>query len=118
MLRCVLRAKIHNATVTDANLEYEGSITIDEALLEKADMRPFEMVMVNNLNNGERFETYVIAGKENSGEICLNGPAARKGVPGDRLIIFSFAYVDEKEMQEIVPTIVTLKKDNQVLEVT
>ena len=117
MLRCILRSKIHNATVTDANLEYEGSITIDKALLEKADIQAFEMVMVNNLNNGERFETYVIAGKENAGEICLNGPAARKGLPGDRLVIFSFGYVDEKEMEEVVPTIVALNGDNQVLEI-
>jgi len=117
MLRWVLRSKIHNATVTDANLEYEGSITIDAALLEKTGIQAFEMVMVNNLNNGERFETYVIAGKENAGEICLNGPAARKGVRGDRLIIFSFGYVDETEMQELSPTIITLNRDNQVLDV-
>ncbi|MDP3260390.1 MAG: aspartate 1-decarboxylase, partial [Thermodesulfovibrionales bacterium] len=77
MLRCMLRAKIHMASVTEANLEYEGSITIDEDILKKAGILPYEQVMISNLNNGERFETYVIPGRKNSGVICLNGPTAR-----------------------------------------
>ncbi|MCG2814021.1 MAG: aspartate 1-decarboxylase, partial [Thermodesulfovibrionales bacterium] len=88
MLRCMLRAKIHMASVTEANLEYEGSITIDEVILKKAGILPYEQVMISNLNNGERFETYVIPGRKNSGVICLNGPTARKGAVGDKVIIF------------------------------
>ena len=79
MFRLMLRSKIHRATVTDADLEYEGSLTIDPLLLEAADMLPYEQVSVSNLNNGERFETYIIPGKRGSGDMCLNGPTARKG---------------------------------------
>jgi aspartate 1-decarboxylase len=81
------------ATVTEANLRYEGSITIDSALMEKAGIEPFEQVFVSNVNNGERFETYAIPGGR--GEICFNGPTARKGVPGDKVIIFSYSWLDE-----------------------
>lgn len=117
MLRCVLRAKIHTAKVTDSNLSYEGSITIDEQILEKAGILPFEQVMVSNLNNGERFETYVIPAKKNSGEITLNGPTARKGVIGDKIIIFSYSYFEEKELKRFKPTIVILDDDNKIIKV-
>lgn len=117
MLRCLLRAKIHGATVTDARLEYEGSITIDEKLMEKAGLRPFEQVMVSNLNNGERFETYVIPGKKDSGIICLNGPTARKGIIGDKVIIFCYGYFEEKEIKKFSPTIVILDESNKILSI-
>ncbi len=117
MLRCILRAKIHIATVTESNLSYEGSITIDEAILEKAEILPYEQVMVSNLNNGERFETYVIPGKKGSGEICLNGPTARKGVVGDKVIIFCYGYVEDKKLKRFNPKIVFLDDGNKILTV-
>lgn len=117
MFRCMLRAKIHIATVTDAKLEYEGSITIDEMIMEKAGLKPFEQVMVSNMNNGERFETYVIPGKKGSGEICLNGPTARKGISGDKVIIFCYTYLEEKELKKFKPTIVILDEKNKILSV-
>jgi aspartate 1-decarboxylase len=111
----MLRAKIHVGTVTDANLSYEGSITIDEAILKKAGIIPYEMVMVSNLNNGDRFETYVIPGKKDSGEICLNGPTARKGVVGDKVIIFSYSYVDVKNLKNFKPKIILLNGNNKII---
>ena len=90
MLRLMLRAKIHRATVTDANLEYEGSLTVDPVLLEAAGILPYEQVSVSNLNNGERFETYVIPGTRGAGAMILNGPAARKGAKGDKIIVFKY----------------------------
>lgn len=115
MVRCILRSKIHMATVTDSNLSYEGSITIDEEILKKAGILPYEQVMVSNLNNGERFETYVIVGKRGSGEICLNGPSARKGVVGDKVIIFCYSFVDEKEIKRFKPRIVVLNSENKII---
>src|SRR5690348_3397918 len=98
MMRTMCKSKIHRATVTEANLGYEGSITVDETLLQAADIVPYEMVHVLNLNNGERFETYAIPGEKGSGAICLNGAAARLGVVGDKVIIISTAVVDETEV--------------------
>ena len=115
MLRCILRAKIHIATVTESNLAYEGSITIDEVILKKAGILPYEQVMVSNLNNGERFETYTIPGKRGSGEICLNGPTARKGVVGDKVIIFCYSYVEEGKVKGFKPRIIRLGEDNKIL---
>ncbi len=115
MLRCILRAKIHMATVTGSNLSYEGSITIDEAILKKAEILPYEQVMISNLNNGERFETYVIPGKRNSGEVCLNGPTARKGIVGDKIIIFCYSYVEDSKIKRLKPKIVLLDSENKVL---
>jgi aspartate 1-decarboxylase len=117
MLRCVLRAKIHMATVTDSNISYDGSITVDEKILEKSGIIPYERVMVGNLNNGERFETYVIPGKKGSGEICLNGPTARKGVAGDKIIIFCYSYIDESKLKQFKPTIVFLDGSNKIISV-
>ncbi len=113
MLRCMLRAKIHLATVTDSNLEYEGSITVDEDILRKAEILPYEQVMVSNLNNGERFETYVIPGKK--GEICLNGPTARKGAVGDRIIIFCYEYMETDEALNHKPVIIRLNSKNRII---
>lgn len=110
----MLRAKIHMARVTDSNLEYEGSITIDEDILKEAGILPYEQVMVSNLNNGERFETYVIPGKK--GEICLNGPTARKGVVGDRIIIFCYEYMDSDEASNHKPKIIKLNEENKIIQ--
>ena len=117
MLRCMLRAKLHGATITGAEIEYEGSITIDESIIEQAGILPFEQVMVSNLNNGERFETYVIPGKRNSGEMCLNGPTARKGVRGDSVMVFSFGYVQENDLEGFRPKILILDAHNKVFSV-
>ena len=107
MLRCMLRTKIHMATVTESNLAYEGSITIDQSILKETDILPYEQVMISNINNGERFETYVIPGKK-KGEICLNGPTARKGAVGDKVIIFCYSYYEDAKAKEIKPKIVFL----------
>ncbi|MBI5640339.1 MAG: aspartate 1-decarboxylase [Nitrospirae bacterium] len=115
MLRCMLRAKIHMATVTESNLEYEGSITIDETILNKVGILAFEQVMISNMNNGERFETYVIPGRKNSGEICLNGPTARKGVVGDKVIIFCYSYFEDSKTKNFRPKIIKLDKKNRLL---
>jgi aspartate 1-decarboxylase len=114
MLRCILRAKIHVATVTESNLSYEGSITIDEAILKKAGILPYEQVMISNLNNGERFETYAIPGERGSGEICLNGPTARKGIVGDKIIIFCYSYCEDSNAKGFKPKIVFLDDENKI----
>jgi len=115
MLRCMLRAKIHMATVTESNIAYEGSITIDETILKEAGMLSYEQVMISNVNNGERFETYIIPGKKNSGEICLNGPTARKGVVGDKVIIFCYSYFDDSELKDYKPKIVLVNAINRII---
>jgi len=111
MFRCILRAKIHMATVTDSNLQYEGSITIDESLMKKAGILPYEQVVVSNLMNGERFETYAIPGKK--GEICLNGPTARKGSKGDKIIIFLYGWFEDRELDNFKPIILRLDGKNR-----
>ena len=113
MLRCMLRTKIHMATVTESNLAYEGSITIDEDLLKESGILPYEQVMISNMNNGERFETYVIEGKK-KGEICLNGPTARKGVVGDKVIIFCYSYFEDARARELKPRIILLDSKNRI----
>ena len=115
MLRCMLRAKIHMATVTESNLAYEGSITIDEGILSKAGIIPYEQVMISNVNNGERFETYVIPGKKGSGEICLNGPTARKGVVGDKVIIFCYSYFEDGKTRNLKPRIIKVDAGNRII---
>lgn len=102
------------ATVTQADINYEGSITIDSDLLKKTGILPFEKVSVSNVNNGERFDTYVIPGKK--GEICLNGPTARKGVVGDRVVIFSYCYISGNEAAGFKPVILKLDEKNRVKE--
>jgi aspartate 1-decarboxylase len=116
MLRLMLRSKIHRATVTDANLDYDGSLTVDENLLEAAGILPYEQVMVSNLNNGERFETYVIpSGRRGSGMICLNGPTARKGVIGDRVVIFCYEYYNDQELKTYKPTVIKVDDKNHLI---
>jgi len=115
MLRCMLRAKVHMATVTESNLSYEGSLTLDRGILKEAGILPYEQIMVSNLNNGERFETYVIPGKK--GEVCLNGPTARKGVVGDKIIIFCYSYVENKNAKAFNPKIILLGDKNKVISV-
>lgn len=114
MLRLMLRAKIHRATVTDANLEYEGSLTVDPVLLEAAGILPYEQVSVSNLNNGERFETYVIPGKRGAGEMVLNGPTARKGARGDKVIVFCYEYYNEQELKSFKPRLVYVDEQNEL----
>lgn len=102
----VLKSKIHRATVTQADLNYVGSITIDEDLMDAANLIANEKVHIVNNNNGERFETYIIKGERGSGTICLNGAAARKVQPGDVIIIMAYAYMDFEEAKDFKPTIV------------
>jgi aspartate 1-decarboxylase len=102
----VVKSKIHKVTITEANLYYVGSITIDENLMEAANLIENEKVQVVNLNNGERLETYVIKGERGSGIICLNGPAARKGVVGDIVIVISYASMDFEEAKKFKPWII------------
>ena len=111
----VLKSKIHRVSVTGAELDYVGSITIDEALLEAANMIEGEKVAIVNVNNGERLETYIIKGKRNSGVITLNGPAARKVQKGDIVIIISYAIMDFEKAKEFKPTIIfPNEKDNSL----
>lgn len=114
MLRMMLKSKIHRATVTDANLYYEGSITIDAKLILAADILEYEKVEVLNLNSGQRIETYVIKGKPGSGVVCLNGPAARGACPGDQVIIVSYISLVEKEARKIKPKVVKVNARNQI----
>jgi aspartate 1-decarboxylase len=116
MFRKILKSKIHRATVTDANLEYEGSITIDRTLMDAAGILPFEYLRIANLNNGERFETYVIAGEPGSGTICVNGAAAHKAGTGDRVIIFQYAYLGEEELASHVPKVVHVDEQNRIVQ--
>lgn len=113
MLKKYLKSKIHGVTVTEADLNYRGSITIDKDLIEAAGLEKYEMVKVINITNGERFETYVIEGERGSGYIGLNGGAARKGNPGDKLIVFSSAWISSGEKLEIK---VVLVDDNNAAE--
>ena len=110
----ILKSKIHRATVTGADLNYIGSITIDEALMNAANIKSGEKVHVVNINNGERLITYVINGKKNSGEITLNGPAARKVQKGDEVIIISYALVDFDKSDKFKPTVVFPSKNNSI----
>lgn len=110
----VLKSKLHCATVTEANLNYMGSITIDEDLLDAANLIAGEKVQIVNNNNGERFETYIIKGKRGSGCICLNGAAARKVQVGDVVIIIAYALMDFEEAKSYTPTVVFPKEGNKL----
>ena len=114
MQRHMLKSKIHRATITEADLNYEGSLTIDKELLDAVDLQPYERVMVYNINNGERFDTYAIEGKAGSGVIGLNGAAARKGLIGDQIIIVSYAYFTAEDLIAYEPKIVLLNKSNKI----
>lgn len=117
MLRIMHKSKIHRATVTDANLNYVGSITIDEDLMVAADILENEKVQVVNNNNGARFETYVIKGKKGSGVVCLNGAAARLAHPGDIVIIISYGFFDNEEAKNVKPIAVMVDEKNRVVEI-
>lgn len=115
MFRMMCKSKIHSATVTDANLNYIGSITIDKKLLEAADMLPFERVQIVNLHNGSRVETYVMEGKSSSGTICMNGAAARWAHRGDKVIIISYGLMDIKEAKANKPIIIFVDEKNRII---
>lgn len=117
MFREMMKSKIHRATVTEANLNYVGSITIDEELMEQADILPNEKVQIVNNNNGARLETYVITGKRHSGVICLNGAAARLVQPGDNVIIISYATMTNEEARAYDPKVVFVNDRNQPIEI-
>lgn len=113
MFRTMMKSKIHRATVTEANLNYVGSITIDEDLMDAADLLENEKVQIVNNNNGARLETYVIKGERGSGVICLNGAAARLVQPGDNVIIISYAMMSKEEYTNHKPTVVIVDADNK-----
>jgi aspartate 1-decarboxylase len=114
MTRTMLKSKIHRATVTDSNLHYVGSITIDPDLLEAADVLEFEQVTVLDIDNGARFETYAIAGESGSGEMVVNGAAARLVQPGDTIIVLSYAGYRDEELDDYSPRVVHVDADNRV----
>ncbi len=110
-----MKGKIHRATVTDSNLDYQGSITIDEGLLEKSGIVPFEQVDIYNITNGERFTTYAIVGPRDSGVICINGAAAHKAKKGDLVIIVSYAGFEDKELDGFTPKVVFVDQHNKMV---
>src|SRR5919206_378314 len=116
MFRTMMKAKLHRATVTEANLNYVGSITIDSDLLEKVDILPNELVQIVNNNNGARLETYVIPGPAGSGVICLNGAAARLVQPGDKVIIISYCMLTNEEVHQHKPKVAILDEQNKIVE--
>jgi len=116
MFRTMMKSKLHRATVTEANLNYVGSITIDEDLMELADLLPNEKVQIVNLNNGSRMETYTITGPRGSGCVCLNGAAARLVQPGDVVIIISYALMSEETAADYAPKVVILEEGNKVVQ--
>jgi aspartate 1-decarboxylase len=110
----MLKSKIHRARITGLNVDYEGSITIDRDLMEASDMLPYEQVQVLDVNNGARFTTYIIEGRPGSGEICINGAAARLAVKGDRVIILSYCHLEEDEARGHVPRVVHVDGRNRI----
>jgi aspartate 1-decarboxylase len=117
MMRILCKSKIHRATVTEANLNYEGSLTLDPLLMEAAGLIPFEQVHVLNLNNGARFETYLIEGERGSGTVCVNGAAARLVQVGDPVIVLAYALVPEDELSDFTARIVFVDEHNRVVRV-
>ncbi len=117
MVVTLCKAKIHRARVTQAELFYEGSLTVDITLLNASGILPYEKVQVVNVNNGSRLETYIIPGAENSGIVCLNGPAARLGAVGDEIIVISYADFEESEAKNYTPTVVMVDGKNKVKEI-
>ena len=113
-MRVMLKGKIHRARVTDVNIDYEGSITIDKKLMEAADILPYEQVEVLNINNGARFTTYAIEGER--GEICINGAAARLAIKGDIIIILSYCHVEDEEAGNFIPKLVYVDAQNAITE--
>jgi aspartate 1-decarboxylase len=117
MFRTMMKSKLHRATVTEANLHYVGSITIDEDLMNAVDLLPNEKVQIVNNNNGSRFETYVIQGERGSGVICLNGAAARLVHPGDNVIIIGYAMMSEEEAKTHLPKVAILDENNKIKQI-
>lgn len=117
MFREMCKGKIHRATVTEANLHYVGSITVDADLLDAADILPYEKVQVVNINNGARLETYTIAGERGSGIICLNGAAARHAQPGDLVIIIAYGLYSDEEARALAPRLVFVDEHNRITRV-
>ena len=115
MRRTMMHGKIHRATITDANIDYVGSITIDPVLYESAGILPFEKVHVVDVNNGARFETYVIEGERGSGDMCVNGAAARLVQRGDKVIVIAYAEMEDDEAKRLVPKVVLVDNDNRPL---
>ena len=115
-MRIMLKSKIHRARITWLNIDYEGSITIDKKLMEEAEILPYEQVQVLNINNGARFTTYAIEGKRGSGEIGINGAAARLATKGDIVIILSYCHVDDEEAYNLVPKLVYVDAQNTITE--
>jgi len=115
MHRHLMKSKIHRGTITAADLHYEGSLTLDEDLMEAADLVAHEQVQVVNVNNGARFSTYVIPGPRGSGALQLNGAAARRGLPGDLVIVIAYALVDEKELAQFRPRVVFVDQHNRIV---
>ncbi len=115
-MRTMLKSKIHRARVTALNIDYEGSITIDQKLMEEADILPYEQTEVLNLNNGARFITYAITGKRQSGQICLNGAAARLAKKGDIIIILSYCQIEDSETVSFLPKLVYVDNKNNIVE--
>jgi len=113
MLRSLCKSKVHRATITEANLHYEGSLTLDRDLMEAADLLPYEKVHVVNINNGARFDTYIIEGDRGSGTLCLNGAAARLGQVGDLVIVISFADYTEDEARGHEPKLIMVDEENR-----
>ena len=116
MRRRMMKSKIHRATVTDANLHYVGSITVDPLLLEAADILEYEQVAVVDIDNGSRFETYTILGEPGSGDMCLNGAAARLVHPGDKIIVITYADYEDAELEGFQPIVVHVDEDNRSLD--
>lgn len=114
MLRRVCKGKIHRATVTQADLNYMGSITLDPVLMAAADILPYEMVQITNLSNGAIWHTYAISGVENAGTVCLNGPPARHFQPGDKVIVLSLGLVDDREWESLRPNVVFVDERNRI----
>jgi len=115
MYRTLCSSKIHRATVTEANLNYQGSLTIDQTLMTAADIKPYEKIQVVNINNGERFETYAIEGSADSGIICANGAAARLVAPGDLIIIITYGLYSAAELENFEPKFVYVNPHNQIV---
>jgi len=118
MLLSMFKSKIHRATITQADLNYRGSLTLDPILIEAAEMIPFEEVHVLNINTGDRFTTYIIEGERGSGVVCLNGAAARLGQPGDLVIVLTYAQMEREEAQQHQPIVVQVDSKNRVTDVT
>jgi aspartate 1-decarboxylase len=114
MTRTMCKSKIHRATVTQAELNYIGSLTLDMDLMDAAKMIPFEQIQIVNVNNGARFETYLIPGERDSGIVCLNGPASRLAAVGDIIIIITYGQYDDRELENFEPTIVFVDKKNMI----